>query len=156
MSVTSVRQGIQGTLSVKHHCLVGRSLLYSLVQFFLVLLFMCAVQNSFKLKTDDNSLLYFWYLIIFVLKGWHKGQPYTKDTKVKNFIQWTRTQSEANQMRKTVIGGYYPFPRPPNNFLKYCKNNKGITLSNIFKISSLFQLSLTWLESSKVSECTNL
>lgn len=153
MSATSVRQGIRDTLFVKHHCLVGGSLLCSQVQFFLVL-FACAVQNSFKLKFDDSNLLYFWYLIIFVLTGWHKGQPYTKDTKVKNFIQWTRTQSEANQMRKTVIGGYYPFPRPPNNFLKYCKNNKGITLSNIF--SSIFQLSLTWLESSSVSDCTNL
>ncbi|KFW95843.1 Uncharacterized protein CXorf57, partial [Phalacrocorax carbo] len=58
------------------------------------------------------------------ITGWHKGQPYTKDTKVKNFIQWTKTQNEADQMKKTVIGGYYPFPRPPDNFLKYCKNNK--------------------------------
>ncbi|XP_064015625.1 RPA-related protein RADX [Pogoniulus pusillus] len=60
---------------------------------------------------------------IFV-SGWHKGQPYTKDTKVKNFIRWTKTQNEADQMKKTVIGGYYPFPRPPNNFSKYCKHNK--------------------------------
>lgn len=95
------------------------------------------------MRTDDSNLLCFWYLIIFVLKGWHKGQPYTKDTKVKNFIQWIKTQSEADQMKKTVIGGYYPFPRPPNNFLKYCKNNKGIILSNIFKICSLFKFSLT-------------
>ncbi|KFR05212.1 Uncharacterized protein CXorf57, partial [Nipponia nippon] len=73
------------------------------------------------------------------ITGWHKGQPYTKDTKVKNFIQWTKTQSEADQMKKTVIGGYYPFPRPPNNFVKYCKNNKGIIPSNICKICSLFQ-----------------
>ncbi|XP_068008272.1 RPA-related protein RADX [Melanerpes formicivorus] len=58
------------------------------------------------------------------ISGWHKGQPYTKDAKVKSFIRWTKTQSEADQMKKAVIGGYYPFPRPPNNFSKYCKNNK--------------------------------
>uniref|UniRef100_A0A8C3LX75 RPA1 related single stranded DNA binding protein, X-linked n=1 Tax=Chrysolophus pictus TaxID=9089 RepID=A0A8C3LX75_CHRPC len=72
--------------------------------------------HTIYLTTSNESQIF--------ITGWHKGQPYTKDTKVKNFIQWTRTQSEANQMRKTVIGGYYPFPRPPNNFLKYCKNNK--------------------------------
>lgn len=96
-----------------------------------------------KLKASVYNLLYFWYLIIFVLKGCHKGQPYTRDTKVKNFIHWTKTQSEADQMKKTVIGGYYPLPRPPNSFLKYCKSNKGIVLSSIFKICSLFQFSLT-------------
>uniref|UniRef100_A0A8C2U9B7 RPA1 related single stranded DNA binding protein, X-linked n=2 Tax=Coturnix japonica TaxID=93934 RepID=A0A8C2U9B7_COTJA len=72
--------------------------------------------HTIYLTTSNESQIF--------ITGWHKGQPYTKDTKVKNFIQWTRTQSEANQMRKTVIGGYYPFPRPPNSFLKYCKSNK--------------------------------
>uniref|UniRef100_A0A7M4EED1 RPA1 related single stranded DNA binding protein, X-linked n=1 Tax=Crocodylus porosus TaxID=8502 RepID=A0A7M4EED1_CROPO len=37
------------------------------------------------------------------ITGWHKGQPYTKDTKVKNFIRWIKTQNEADQMKKTVI-----------------------------------------------------
>ncbi|XP_008940017.1 PREDICTED: uncharacterized protein CXorf57 homolog, partial [Merops nubicus] len=72
--------------------------------------------STVYLTTSNESQIF--------ITGWHKGQPYTKDTKVKNFIQWTKTQSEADQMKKTVIGGYYPFPRPPNNFLKYCKNNK--------------------------------
>ncbi|XP_074457918.1 RPA-related protein RADX isoform X2 [Larus michahellis] len=72
--------------------------------------------STIYLTTSNESQIF--------ITGWHKGQPYTKDTKVKNFIQWTKTQSEADQMKKTVIGGYYPFPRPPNNFLKYCKNNK--------------------------------
>ncbi|NWZ79976.1 RADX protein, partial [Poecile atricapillus] len=53
------------------------------------------------------------------ITGWHKGQPYTKDAKVKSFIQWMKSQSEADQIKKTVIGGYYPFPRPPDSFLKY-------------------------------------
>ncbi|KFO86254.1 Uncharacterized protein CXorf57, partial [Buceros rhinoceros silvestris] len=72
--------------------------------------------STIYLTTSNESQIF--------ITGWHKGQPYTKDTKVKNFIQWTKTQNEADQMKKTVIGGYYPFPRPPNNFLKYCKNNK--------------------------------
>ncbi|KAM6198213.1 RPA-related protein RADX [Sarcoramphus papa] len=72
--------------------------------------------STIYLTTSNESQIF--------ITGWHKGQPYTKDTKVKNFIQWTKTQSEADQMKKTVIGGYYPFPRPPNNFLKYCKTNK--------------------------------
>ncbi|KFV48851.1 Uncharacterized protein CXorf57, partial [Gavia stellata] len=72
--------------------------------------------STIYLTTSNESQIF--------ITGWHKGQPYTKDTKVKNFIQWTKTQSEADQMKKTVIGGYYPFPRPPNNFLKYCKNSK--------------------------------
>ncbi|NXK20483.1 RADX protein, partial [Arenaria interpres] len=67
--------------------------------------------STVYLTTSNESQIF--------ITGWHKGQPYTKDTKVKNFIQWTKTQREADQMKKTVIGGYYPFPRPPNNFLKY-------------------------------------
>ncbi|KFQ70528.1 Uncharacterized protein CXorf57, partial [Phaethon lepturus] len=88
--------------------------------------------STIYLTTSNESQIF--------ITGWHKGQPYTKDTKVKNFIQWTKTQSEADQMRKTVIGGYYPFPRPPNNFLKYCKNNKGIIPSNICKICKPFSV----------------
>ncbi|KAL8180860.1 UNVERIFIED_CONTAM: hypothetical protein K2H54_037772 [Gekko kuhli] len=58
------------------------------------------------------------------ITGWHKGQPYTKETKVKSFIQWIKTQKEAYHMEKTAIGGYYPFPPVPNTFSKYCKNSK--------------------------------
>ncbi|KFP75167.1 Uncharacterized protein CXorf57, partial [Apaloderma vittatum] len=72
--------------------------------------------STIYLTTSNESQIF--------ITGWHKGQPYTKDAKVKNFIQWTKTQREADQIKKTVIGGYYPFPRPPDNFLKYCKNNK--------------------------------
>uniref|UniRef100_A0A8B9IWX2 RPA1 related single stranded DNA binding protein, X-linked n=1 Tax=Amazona collaria TaxID=241587 RepID=A0A8B9IWX2_9PSIT len=72
--------------------------------------------SAIYLTTSNESQIF--------ITGWHRGQPYTKDTKVRNFIQWTKTQNEVDQMEKAVIGGYYPFPRPPNNFLKYCKNNK--------------------------------
>ncbi|NXI90938.1 RADX protein, partial [Psophia crepitans] len=67
--------------------------------------------STIYLTTSNESQIF--------ISGWHKGQPYTKDAKVQNFIQWTKTQSEASRMEKTVVGGYYPFPRPPNNFLKY-------------------------------------
>ncbi|KAF7244879.1 RPA-related protein RADX, partial [Varanus komodoensis] len=60
---------------------------------------------------------------IFVT-GWHKGQPYTKDNKVKCFIQWIKTQQEAVHMEKAAIGGYYPFPPVPDTFLKFCKSVK--------------------------------
>ncbi|KAH0630845.1 hypothetical protein JD844_004144 [Phrynosoma platyrhinos] len=58
------------------------------------------------------------------ITGWHKGQPYTKDTKVKNFIQWIKTQKEVSHMERMAMGGYYPFPPVPDTFLKYCKNIK--------------------------------
>ncbi|XP_067404245.1 RPA-related protein RADX isoform X2 [Emydura macquarii macquarii] len=72
--------------------------------------------RTLYLTTSNESQMF--------ITGWHKGQPYTRDAKVKNFIQWIKTQSEVDQMKKTVIGGYYPFPPAPNTFLKYCKNNK--------------------------------
>lgn len=118
-------QGIQGIYFVKYSWQKTSFVLSS--QDFLDLFFLGSVQGSFKMRTNFSNLLYFWCLIIFVLKGWHKGQPYTKDAKVKSFIQWMKSQSEADQIKKTVIGGYYPFPRPPDSFLKYCKNNEGIT-----------------------------
>ncbi|KFP00745.1 Uncharacterized protein CXorf57, partial [Calypte anna] len=83
--------------------------------------------STVYLTTSNESQIF--------ITGWHKGQPYTKDTKVKNFIQWTKTQNEAERLKKTVIGGYYPFPRPPDNFLKYCKNNKvGSVLKTIVEM----------------------
>ncbi|XP_030065128.1 RPA-related protein RADX isoform X2 [Microcaecilia unicolor] len=58
------------------------------------------------------------------ITGCHRGQPYTSDVKVKRFIQWIRTQSEVELIKKTVIGGYYPFPPSPPTFLQYCKDSK--------------------------------
>ncbi|XP_075797228.1 RPA-related protein RADX isoform X3 [Pelodiscus sinensis] len=72
--------------------------------------------RTLYLTTSNESQIF--------ITGCHKGQSYTRDSKVKNFIQWIKTQSEADQIKKTVIGGYYPFPPAPKTFLKYCKNNK--------------------------------
>nr|XP_056715560.1 RPA-related protein RADX [Euleptes europaea] len=76
------------------------------------------VESGFTtyLTTSNESQMF--------ITGWHKGQPYTKDTKVKSFIQWINTQKEDYHMEKTAIGGYYPFPPVPNTFSKYCKNSK--------------------------------
>ncbi|XP_066496198.1 RPA-related protein RADX isoform X2 [Tiliqua scincoides] len=72
--------------------------------------------RTIYLTTSNESQIF--------ITGWHKGQPYTKDSKVKSFIQWIKTQSEALHMEKTSIGGYYPFPPVPDTFLKYCKSVK--------------------------------
>ncbi|XP_029141906.1 RPA-related protein RADX [Protobothrops mucrosquamatus] len=56
------------------------------------------------------------------ISGWHKGQPYRKVPKVKNFIQWMVSQEEAAYADKVVIGGYYAFPPLPPTFAEYCKN----------------------------------
>ncbi|XP_041112118.1 RPA-related protein RADX [Polyodon spathula] len=48
--------------------------------------------------------------------GYHKGQPYVSDPKVKSFIQWTKTLSEEAVLQKTVMGGYYRFPHSPDTF----------------------------------------
>ncbi|XP_053555139.1 RPA-related protein RADX, partial [Bombina bombina] len=58
------------------------------------------------------------------ITGHHKGQPYTVDNKVKSFIHWTKTQSEAELMKRTIIGGYHRYPLTPSTFSVYCKDNK--------------------------------
>ncbi|XP_007093838.2 RPA-related protein RADX [Panthera tigris] len=58
----------------------------------------------------------------------HRGQPYTNDIKVKNFIHWIKTRTDSEEVRTTVIGGYYPYPPVPETFSKY---------SNSVKVESL-------------------
>lgn len=45
--------------------------------------------------------------------GYHKGQPYVSDPKVKSFIQWTKTLKDNVVLQKTAVGGHYCYPRPP-------------------------------------------
>uniref|UniRef100_A0A673URJ7 RPA1 related single stranded DNA binding protein, X-linked n=1 Tax=Suricata suricatta TaxID=37032 RepID=A0A673URJ7_SURSU len=54
----------------------------------------------------------------------HKGQPYTNDIKVKNFIHWIKTRTDPEELRTSVIGGYYPYPPVPETFLKYSSSLK--------------------------------
>ncbi|XP_008576066.1 PREDICTED: uncharacterized protein CXorf57 homolog [Galeopterus variegatus] len=54
----------------------------------------------------------------------HRGQPYTYESKVKNFIQWIKTKTDSEGMKNTVIGGYYPYPPVPETFSKYSSSVK--------------------------------
>lgn len=50
--------------------------------------------------------------------GYHKGQPYVGDPRVKSFIQWTKTLKDSVVLQKTAVGGHYCFPRPPQKFIQ--------------------------------------
>ncbi|XP_045852217.1 RPA-related protein RADX isoform X2 [Meles meles] len=54
----------------------------------------------------------------------HRNQPYINDVKVKNFIHWIKTRTETEEVKNTVIGGYYPYPPVPENFSKYSSSIK--------------------------------
>ncbi|KAJ1197930.1 hypothetical protein NDU88_001774 [Pleurodeles waltl] len=58
------------------------------------------------------------------ITGFHKGQPYITNEKVKRFIRWTKTQTEAELLEKSAIGGYYHFPLAPDTFSLYNKDSK--------------------------------
>lgn len=51
--------------------------------------------------------------VIYPHKGYHKGQPYVNDPNVKSFIQWTKTLKDNIVLQKTVVGGHYRYPHPP-------------------------------------------
>lgn len=53
-----------------------------------------------------------------------KGQPYTYEHKVKKFLQWVKTRTESEEVKNTVIGGYYPYPPVPETFFKYSRSVK--------------------------------
>ncbi|KAM5145356.1 RPA-related protein RADX isoform 2-T2 [Mantella aurantiaca] len=78
---------------------------------------------------DQEDTLYQAYLTtsnesqVFISK-YHKGQTYTSDEKVKDFIKWMRTQHEADVKKKITIGGYHPYPQTPETFAKYCSCHK--------------------------------
>uniref|UniRef100_A0A8D0DX07 RPA1 related single stranded DNA binding protein, X-linked n=1 Tax=Salvator merianae TaxID=96440 RepID=A0A8D0DX07_SALMN len=72
--------------------------------------------GTIYLTTSNESQIF--------ITGWHKGQPYTKDAKVKSFIEWMKSQEEPSHMEKAAIGGYYPFPPVSDTFMKYCNNIK--------------------------------
>ncbi|KAM8900503.1 RPA-related protein RADX [Spinachia spinachia] len=50
------------------------------------------------------------------ITGYHKGQPYVGDARVKSFIQWTKTLKDSVVLQKTAVGGHYCYPRPPQQF----------------------------------------
>lgn len=68
-------------------------------------------------------IVYFICISSFFQEG-HRSQPYTYDSKVKNFIQWIKTKTDSG-VKNAVIGGYYPYPPVPETFPKYSRFIKG-------------------------------
>uniref|UniRef100_A0A3Q0S576 RPA1 related single stranded DNA binding protein n=1 Tax=Amphilophus citrinellus TaxID=61819 RepID=A0A3Q0S576_AMPCI len=59
------------------------------------------------------------------ITGYHKGQPYVSDPRVKSFIQWTKTLKDNVVLQKTAVGGYYCYPRPPRMFTQSVADASG-------------------------------
>ncbi|XP_044161268.1 RPA-related protein RADX isoform X1 [Bufo gargarizans] len=71
--------------------------------------------NAYLTTTNESQVF---------ITGHHKGQPYTSDEKVKNYIKWMKTQNEAEIGQKTSIGGYHPYPPIPSTFSKFLNDRK--------------------------------
>lgn len=69
----------------------------------------CHVEGSLPYLTSSFETETF-------ITGYHKGQPYVSDPKVKSFIQWTKTLKDNVVLRKTAVGGHYCYPRPPQKY----------------------------------------
>uniref|UniRef100_A0A3B4H4A5 RPA1 related single stranded DNA binding protein n=1 Tax=Pundamilia nyererei TaxID=303518 RepID=A0A3B4H4A5_9CICH len=62
----------------------------------------CHVEGSLPYLTSSCETETF-------ITGYHKGQPYVNDPRVKSFIQWTKTLKDNVVLQKTAVGGYYPY-----------------------------------------------
>ncbi|XP_041656521.1 RPA-related protein RADX [Cheilinus undulatus] len=69
----------------------------------------CQVEGSLPYLTSSCETETF-------ITGYHKGQPYVSDPKVKSFIQWTKTLKDNVVLQKTAVGGHYCYPHPPQVF----------------------------------------
>ncbi|XP_063751308.1 RPA-related protein RADX isoform X2 [Eleginops maclovinus] len=69
----------------------------------------CRVEGSLPYLTSSFETETF-------ITGYHKGQPYVSDPRVKSFIQWTKTLKDNVVLQKTAVGGHYCYPRPPQKF----------------------------------------
>ncbi|XP_072114553.1 RPA-related protein RADX-like isoform X2 [Mobula birostris] len=70
--------------------------------------------------TDPNGPTTFPYLLTteytqVYVNGYHRGKPYVKNPKVKEFIHWVQTAKDKYRERlsHSRIGGYYTFPPLP-------------------------------------------
>ncbi|KAM3601933.1 uncharacterized protein V6R79_021478 [Siganus canaliculatus] len=66
----------------------------------------CHVEGSVPYLTSSCETEIF-------ITGYHKGQPYVNDPRVKDFIQWTKTLKDNVILQKAVVGGHYSYPHPP-------------------------------------------
>ncbi|KAG7274137.1 hypothetical protein CRUP_011472 [Coryphaenoides rupestris] len=44
------------------------------------------------------------------MTGYHRGQPYVSEPRVKDFIRWTKTLKDEAVLERTVVGGHYCYP----------------------------------------------
>eukprot|EP00062_Callorhinchus_milii_P003062 gi/632939884/ref/XP_007883465.1/ PREDICTED: uncharacterized protein CXorf57-like [Callorhinchus milii] len=66
--------------------------------------------------------------------GYHKGRPYTADSRVKRFIQWAKSQQEKDFLERAFVGGHYSFPLLPSSFREYSQSIKEITLTSMGEV----------------------
>ncbi|KAM4545761.1 RPA-related protein RADX isoform 2-T2 [Odontesthes bonariensis] len=69
----------------------------------------CRVEGSLPYLTSSCETEMF-------ITGYHKGQPYVSDPRVKGFIQWTKTLKDNIILQKTAVGGHYNYPHAPQLF----------------------------------------
>ncbi|XP_074527561.1 RPA-related protein RADX isoform X2 [Halichoeres trimaculatus] len=69
----------------------------------------CQVEGSLLYLTSSFETETF-------ITGYHKGQPYVSDPKVKSFITWTKTLKDNVVLDKTAVGGHYCYPHPPQKY----------------------------------------
>ncbi|XP_054482037.1 RPA-related protein RADX [Anoplopoma fimbria] len=69
----------------------------------------CQVEGSLPYLTSSCETETF-------ITGYHKGQPYVSEPRVKSFIQWTKTLKDNVVLQKTAVGGHYCYPRSPQKF----------------------------------------
>ncbi|XP_066516150.1 RPA-related protein RADX [Hoplias malabaricus] len=68
----------------------------------------CREASSVYLTSSAETQLF--------ITGCHKKQPYVSDPKVRAFIQWTKTLKDNVVLKKTSMGGHFPYPPPPLTF----------------------------------------
>ncbi|XP_054899999.1 RPA-related protein RADX isoform X2 [Poeciliopsis prolifica] len=78
----------------------------------------CQVEGSLPYLTSSCETEIF-------ITGYHKGQPYVSDPRVKSFIQWTKTLKDNVVLQKTAVGGHYCYPPPPRRFSQAATETSG-------------------------------
>ncbi|KAM4726483.1 RPA-related protein RADX isoform 2-T2 [Anableps anableps] len=78
----------------------------------------CQVEGSLPYLTSSCETEIF-------ITGYHKGQPYVSDPRVKSFIQWTKTLKDNVVLQKTAVGGHYCYPPPPQRFSQSTTDTSG-------------------------------
>lgn len=78
----------------------------------------CQVEGSWPYLTSSCETEIF-------VTGFHKGQPYVNDPRVKSFIQWTKTLKDNIVLQRTAVGGHYCYPPPPRRFAPSTTDSSG-------------------------------